>query len=107
MSTAISPSRSSWGLSSAEPLKLVQNPPGFPTFTVAWLCARLSGGRLMVDWHNYGYTILALKLGRDHWMVRIYEWYERRAGRLGDAHLCVSAALREDLARRWQLRGGR
>ena len=80
---------------------LVQNPPSFPTLLAAWLCARVTGGRLIVDWHNYGYTMLALRLGKDHLLVRLHQWYEGRAGRLGDAHLCVSAAMRDDLARRW------
>jgi beta-1,4-mannosyltransferase len=80
---------------------LVQNPPSFPTLLAAWLCARVGRGRLIVDWHNYGYTMLALRLGKDHAMVRCHEWYEGRAGRLADGHLCVSAAMRDDLARRW------
>ena len=80
---------------------LVQNPPSFPTLLAAWLCARVTGGRLIVDWHNYGYTMLALRLGKGHPLVRLHRWYDGRAGRLGDAHLCVSVAMRDDLARRW------
>ncbi|KAJ1813208.1 mannosyltransferase, partial [Coemansia sp. RSA 2598] len=45
---------------------LVQNPPAIPTLFVARICAFLVGARLVIDWHNYGHTILALKLGPAH-----------------------------------------
>ncbi len=82
---------------------LVQNPPSFPTMIAAWLCARIKHARLIVDWHNYGFTMLALRLGKNHALVRSHEWYEGFAGRLADAHLCVSAAMKEDLKRRWRI----
>jgi beta-1,4-mannosyltransferase len=82
---------------------LVQNPPTFPTLPAAWFCARLHRGRLIVDWHNYGYTMLALRLGSNHPMVQLHRWCEGSAAHLADAHLCVSAAMRDDLARRWGL----
>jgi len=79
---------------------VVQNPPSFPTLLAAWLAARLCRARLIVDWHNYGYSIMALRLGASHRLVRLAEWYEETAGRRADAHLCVSRHLRDDLARR-------
>jgi beta-1,4-mannosyltransferase len=82
---------------------LVQNPPTFPTLLAAWFCARLHRGRLIVDWHNYGYTMLSLRLGHNHPMVQIHNWYEGNAAHLADAHLCVSTAMRDDLARRWDV----
>ncbi|KAJ1873593.1 mannosyltransferase [Coemansia sp. RSA 990] len=45
---------------------LVQNPPAIPTLFVAQLCAWLTGARLVIDWHNYGYTILGMKVGMSH-----------------------------------------
>jgi beta-1,4-mannosyltransferase len=80
---------------------VVQNPPSFPTLSAAWLSALLGRSRLIVDWHNYGYTMLALRLGPNHIIVRCHQWYEGRAGRLADAHLCVSEAMRDDLSHRW------
>jgi len=41
---------------------LLQNPPSIPTLLACWLAARLRGARLVVDWHNFGYSILALNL---------------------------------------------
>ena len=77
---------------------LVQNPPSFPALLAAWCAARLRRARLVIDWHNYGYTVLALRLPPRHPMLRLARWYELAAGRLAGAHLCVSAAFREDLA---------
>ncbi|KAJ2081396.1 mannosyltransferase [Coemansia sp. RSA 988] len=45
---------------------LVQNPPAIPTLFVARLSAWLTGARLIIDWHNYGYTLLGMKLGPTH-----------------------------------------
>jgi len=69
---------------------LVQNPPSMPTLAVAWAIARVRRARLVVDWHNLGYTLLTLRLGQWHPAVRLARWLERIFGRLADAHLCVS-----------------
>lgn len=82
---------------------LVQNPPALPTLHVAWLASRLRGVRLVIDWHNLGYTILALRLGRRHLAVRLARWLERRAGRAADAHLCVSRGFARFLADRFDI----
>ena len=82
---------------------LVQNPPALPTLHVAWVVSRLRGARLVVDWHNLGYTILALRLGRRHPAVRLGRWLERMAGRAADAHLCVSRGFAKFLTERFGL----
>jgi beta-1,4-mannosyltransferase len=84
---------------------LVQSPPAVPTLPAAWLAARLRGARLVVDWQNLAYTLLALRLGRRHPLVTLAAFIEREFGRLADGHLCVSEALRETLSRQWGLRG--
>jgi beta-1,4-mannosyltransferase len=71
-------------------LVLVQNPPSMPTLAVAWMMARLRRSRLVVDWHNLGYTLLTLRLGRWHPVVRLARALEKIFGRFADAHLCVS-----------------
>jgi beta-1,4-mannosyltransferase len=88
-------------------LLLVQNPPALPTLLVAWMMARLRGARFVIDWHNLGYTILALKLGRRHPAVRLARWLERLAGRLADAHLCVSRGFARFLGERFRISGVR
>ena len=42
---------------------LLQNPPSMPTFLVAWFISRLRGIKVVVDWHNFGWTVLGQKLG--------------------------------------------
>lgn len=76
---------------------LVQNPPSFPTLAAAILAGKWLRAKVIIDWHNYGFSLLALRLGERHWLVRLARWYEFRAGRGSDAHLCVSGAMRADL----------
>ncbi len=80
---------------------LVQNPPAIPTLIVALLAARLRSAQLIIDWHNFGYAMLALTLGHGHPAVRLARWYERAVGRRADAHLCVSRAMQSELLAHW------
>ena len=52
-------------------LVLVQNPPAFPTLTVARLALVRRGVRFVIDWHNIGYTMLRLRLGP--WSCRVHD----------------------------------
>ncbi|KAJ5593820.1 CAZyme family GT33 [Penicillium hispanicum] len=72
---------------------LVQNPPSIPTLAVASLSCFLRHTRLVIDWHNFGYSILALKLGRNHPLVRLAIWYEKAFCKSASAHLCVTNAM--------------
>ncbi|MDZ4324744.1 MAG: glycosyltransferase, partial [Pseudomonas sp.] len=45
---------------------VAQTPPAIPTVMVAWAVARLRGSRLVLDWHNLGWTILAGEYGAGH-----------------------------------------
>lgn len=80
---------------------LVQNPPSIPTLAVAALACRLRHTRLLVDWHNYGWTILAGTRGAAHPFVRVAKAYESVLGRLApDANLTVTRAMLRQLRRR-------
>jgi beta-1,4-mannosyltransferase len=74
-------------------LVLVQNPPAFPTLFVAWLVLHRKGVRFVTDWHNLGYTVLGLRLGRRHPVVRLARWYERRDAHGVSANLAVSRGM--------------
>ncbi|NXA37511.1 ALG1 mannosyltransferase, partial [Eudromia elegans] len=76
---------------------LLQNPPGLPCIAVAWVVCLVWRSKLIIDWHNYGYTIMSLIHGRNHLLVRIAKWYEKLFGRLSDYNLCVTNAMKEDL----------
>lgn len=83
---------------------IVQNPPAIPTLFVAKLVSVIRGSKLVIDWHNFGYSLLALSLGPKHPFVALSYWYERICGRFGDAHLCVTKAMQKELADTWSIR---
>jgi beta-1,4-mannosyltransferase len=88
-------------------LVLVQNPPAFPTLVVTWFSLRGKGVRFVIDWHNLGYTLLRLRLGRWHPAVRLARWFERRDARRVDANLCVSRSLAAFLESRFGVQQAR
>lgn len=54
---------------------LVQNPPAIPTLVLALFVCLVTGSRLMIDWHNTGWTILAMRLGKTNPLVKIARWW--------------------------------
>lgn len=50
---------------------LLQTPPCIPSFTVCRLTAWLRGAKFVIDWHNFAYTLMALKHGARHPAVRL------------------------------------
>jgi beta-1,4-mannosyltransferase len=85
---------------------LLQTPPCVPTFAACLLAARLRRARLVVDWHNFGYTLMALSPRPFKPLLRLAEAYERALGRRADAHLCVTRAMAAELAQpAWGVRG--
>ncbi|KAI4893932.1 hypothetical protein NFI96_018183 [Prochilodus magdalenae] len=83
---------------------LMQNPPGLPGIAVAWLASRMCGAQFVIDWHNYGYSIMALTLGEKNLIVTAAKWYEKFFGRFSDHNLCVTNAMRHDLQKNWNIR---
>jgi beta-1,4-mannosyltransferase len=60
---------------------LLQNPPSIPTLAIVRVYAWLwDGAAVIVDWHNYGYTIME-STGAPHALVRAAQSYERFWGR--------------------------
>ena len=47
----------------------------------------------MIDWHNFGYSILALKLGPSHPLVKLSQYYENLFCRNAYAHFTVTDAM--------------
>jgi glycosyltransferase involved in cell wall biosynthesis len=85
-------------------LILVQNPPAFPTFFIAWLASRLRGARFVIDWHNLSHTVAAVRLGERHRAVKAIARSERRWAKRATAHLAVSRALADWLAREYKVK---
>lgn len=88
-------------------LVLVQNPPAFPTLFVSWMSLKRRGVKFVIDWHNLGFTLLRLRLGRRHPAVRLARWSERRDARRVDANLCVSRGLAAFLESRFGVQHAR
>uniref|UniRef100_A0A4W3I6V4 Chitobiosyldiphosphodolichol beta-mannosyltransferase n=1 Tax=Callorhinchus milii TaxID=7868 RepID=A0A4W3I6V4_CALMI len=83
---------------------LLQNPPGLPAIAAAWAVCLLRGSKLIVDWHNYGYTIMQLTHGERHPIVLIAKWYEKLFGKFSNFNLCVTKAMQEDLKQNWNIK---
>ncbi|KAG9477126.1 hypothetical protein GDO78_002500 [Eleutherodactylus coqui] len=83
---------------------LLQNPPGLPAIAVTWLFCLLRRCQLIIDWHNYGYSIMSLTNGPRHPIVHIAKWYEKIFGRLSNYNFCVTNAMKEDLLHNWRIK---
>ncbi|MBW0513903.1 hypothetical protein O181_053618 [Austropuccinia psidii MF-1] len=85
---------------------MVQNPPAIPTLPVVQFSRLIWGSKLVIDWHNTGYSILALKFDSDqHPMVRLAKWIESKFGKYAHAHLFVTEAEKLFLSKNWGLIG--
>lgn len=82
----------------------MQNPPCIPSLIVGLVSCIIRGNRLVIDWHNYGYTIMALSLGPRHPLVKFSKWYERCLGKLSYKNLCVTKAMQMDLRDNWNIK---
>ena len=89
-----------WGLWSAlaysleaHEWMLIQNPPSIPTLFLAIVVCYLRGTKLVIDWHNFGYSILALRLGNEHPLVKFSKQYEKFLARFAYCHFTVTHAM--------------
>ncbi|KAM8934182.1 chitobiosyldiphosphodolichol beta-mannosyltransferase [Pelodytes ibericus] len=83
---------------------LLQNPPGLPSIAVSWLFCLLRRTQLIIDWHNYGYSIMSLTNGPENPIVCIAKWYEHIFGRLSNYNFCVTNAMKNDLLENWKIK---
>lgn len=84
---------------------LVQIPPSIPTLALSQFICYIRKTRLIIDWHNLAYTILGLRLGKTHPMVKISRTYEKVLGRHAYAHLTVSDTMKTWLMQHFSLVG--
>jgi beta-1,4-mannosyltransferase len=76
---------------------LVQNPPAIPTLGLCWAYSKIFRCPFIIDWHNYGFSIMSLKTSPEHPIVRFAKWFEDYFGSRGDSHICVTRAMKDDL----------
>lgn len=80
---------------------LVQNPPSIPTLLIASVVCFLRNTHLIIDWHNYGWTILAGTRGKTHPFVKISKLYEAKVGSWAPtASFTVTHAMQKQLKER-------
>lgn len=80
---------------------LCQNPPAIPLLAVACVVSIFRRTKFIIDWHNYGYTWLAVNRPGSTLLVGLYYIYERVFAKLAHGHLCVSKAMQTDLRLNW------
>jgi beta-1,4-mannosyltransferase len=81
----------------------MQNPPSIPVMAIARLISWASGGKFVIDFHNFGYTMLAMKFGDSHFFVRFAYHFERFWSRRSDLNLSVTNAMRQWLKSTWDV----
>ncbi|CAG8551059.1 2220_t:CDS:2 [Ambispora gerdemannii] len=84
---------------------LTQNPPAIPTLLIVQFVVWLRQTNLIVDWHNFGYTILGLRLGQNSRVVKFAKWHEKVWGSRAVAHLTVTALMHRELLYKWDVQG--
>lgn len=80
---------------------LLQIPPSVPTLAAVKLSSWLGRCGFVIDWHNFGYTLLGMSHGRRHILVRLYHWFEKYFGNKADGSLCVTKAMQHELSQNW------
>jgi beta-1,4-mannosyltransferase len=76
---------------------LIQNPPSMPVLAVAYFVSCFYGTDLVIDWHNYAWSILKLS-GKGRVIVGLAYYYEKIFGILADKSFCVSECMKKDLS---------
>ncbi|ERF70358.1 hypothetical protein EPUS_08782 [Endocarpon pusillum Z07020] len=85
-------------------IPIFKNPPSIPTLAIAQIVCFLRHTRLIIDWHNFGYSILGLKLGSSHPMVKTSKWYEHMFSQGATAHFTVTNAMARVIRDEFHLR---
>ena len=83
----------------------VQNPPSIPIVSIAKFSSIIRRSILLIDWHNFGFSILALK--QKNLFVDVYKFIERSIGKMADIHLTVSEAMKACLIEEWRFESER
>ena len=94
-----------WRVRSCDYL-LMQNPPSIPLLPLAIFSKILFDWKIIIDWHNFGHSILALKFGSEKSLfVKIYYIIEIYLGKFADYHLTVTHKMKNVLRDTWKLNG--
>lgn len=77
---------------------LIQNPPSIPILPIVVIFKIIFRNKLIIDWHNFGYSVLQLKL-KSFWhpLVLISYLIEYGFGKFADYNLTVTSAMKQYL----------
>ena len=73
---------------------LCQNPPTIPTIPFCWFLYLIKGKKFVIDWHNYGWSIMKVNKTKLYKVLQPIEFF---VGRLSHANFAVTKALQNDL----------
>ncbi|GJJ67957.1 beta-1,4-mannosyltransferase [Entomortierella parvispora] len=84
---------------------VVQNPPSIPTLHVMQVVNWLKQRHLVIDWHNYGSSVVAHRLGQGSIFTKLVALYERFWGYKATIHISVSRTMARELLYKFEKRG--
>jgi beta-1,4-mannosyltransferase len=82
---------------------MIQNPPAIPSLVIFQAVALFRGVHLVIDWHNFGYSIMAIS-GVSSTVVKLAEIYEKWFGKYASLHITVTKAMKETI-QKWPIHG--
>ena len=71
---------------------------------VCYVVKLLKKTAFVIDFHNYGYTILGLQI-KNKLIINLARYYENYFGGKADFSFCVSKAMQQDLIMNWKIGG--
>lgn len=80
---------------------LCQNPPAIPTLMIIYVYCLLARSKMIIDWHNYTHTILAINSSKRSNLVKMAKFIEFYFGRKAAGNICVTKAMQTDLRDNW------
>ena len=79
---------------------ILQNPPTIPIGIISRFVCWFRAATLIIDWHNFGFTILALKI-RNQTILNIYKYVEKMLFQLSDQNLTVTKTMKKFFIDKW------
>jgi len=73
-----------------------------PNLFAIWLASKLSRFKIIVDFHNYGFTISNLTI-KSRFVISCLKWYEKKFAKKANSFFCVSEQMRLDLKNNWEI----
>lgn len=79
-------------------LLLLQNPPALPVLFACAIISLFRKFRILLDWHNLGFSMYEHSIGKDHALTRFSRFLEERLCHIATNHICVSKAMQSWLS---------